>query len=207
MSLYWECIIKELSNKSLINLSEMHFTDGNLIILYAIHKNFSLTLPPHILERIEQCARLYQVILKSKPDSHKTIILVIAESHYSELIKKELINRYVNEEIIIIDSQSKRLSHAFDNVKKLLKQKVNPPYVYFVASVWQKDAFDSLVNTQQFKGYKIQFEGALDHRPVTEVEHDKSLEIPRKGKEHVKQAIKNKALDALLNYIFPEDHK
>jgi hypothetical protein len=207
MSLYWECIIKELSNKSLINLSEMHFTDGNLIILYAIHKNFSLTLPPHILERIEQCARLYQVILKSKPDSHKTIILVIAESHYSELIKKELINRHVNEEIIIIDSQSKRLSHAFDNLKKLLKQKVNPPYVYFVASVWQKDAFDSLVNTQQFKGYKIQFEGALDHRPVIEVEHDKSLEIPRKGKEHVKQAIKNKALDALLNYIFPEDHK
>ena len=133
MSLYWECIIKELSNKSLINLSEMHFTDGNLIILYAIHKNFSLTLPPHILERIEQCARLYQVILKSKPDSHKTIILVIAESHYSELIKKELINRHVNEEIIIIDSQSKRLSDAFDNLKKLIKQKVNKKYVYFVS--------------------------------------------------------------------------
>lgn len=185
----------------------MHFTDGNLIILYAIHKNSSLKLPPHILERIEHCTRLYQIILKSKPDSHKTIILVIAESHYSELIKKELIDRQVNEEIIVIDSDSKKVSHTFDSLKELLKQKMNPPHVYFVASVWLKDIFDSIVKTQQFKEYKIQFEGALDHRPVMEVEHDKSLEIPKKGKEHFNQAIKNKALDVLLNYIFPEDHK
>ena len=185
----------------------MHFTDGNLIILYAIHKNSSLKLPPHIIERIEHCTRLYQVILKSKPDSHKTIILVIAESHYSELIEKELINRQINEEIIIIDSDSKKVSHIFDNLKELLKQKMNPPYVYFVGSVWLKDIFDSIVKSSQFKEYKIQFEGALDHRPVIEVEHDKSLEIPRKGKEHFKQAIKNKALYMLLNYIFPEEQK
>jgi len=185
----------------------MHFTDGNLIILYAIHKNSSLKLPPHIVERIEHCARLYHIILESKPDSHKTIILIIAESHYSELIKRELINRHVNEEIIIIDSECKKLSQAFANLKELFKQKINPPHVYFVSSVWLKDAFDSLVKTPEFRGYKIQFEGALDHRPVIEVEHDKSLEIPRKGKEHFKQAIKNKALDMVLNYIFPEDHK
>lgn len=185
----------------------MHFTDGNLIILYAIHKNSSLKLPPHILERIEHCTRLYHIILKSKPDSHKTIILVIAESHYSELIKKELIDRQVNKEIIIIDSDSKKVSHTFDSLKELLKQKMNPPHVYFVASVWLKDIFDSIVKTQQFKEYKIQFEGALDHRPVMEVEHDKSLELPKKGKEHFNQAIKNKTLDVLLNYIFPEDHK
>jgi len=185
----------------------MHFTDGNLIILYAIHKNSSLKLPPHILERIERCTRLYQVILKSKPDAHKTIILVIAETHYSDLIKKELINRNVNKEIIIIDSDSKKVSSTFDNLKELLKQKVNPPYVYFVASVWLKEIFDSIVKTQQFKEYKIQFEGALDHRPVIEVEHDKSLETPKKGKEHFKQEVKNKALDMILNYIFPEDNK
>jgi hypothetical protein len=40
-----------------------------------------------------------------------------------------------------------------------------------------------------------------------EVEHDKSLETSKKGKEHFKQVIKNKAFDMLLNYIFPEDHK
>ena len=85
-------------------MSEIHFTDGNLIILYAIHNNSSLTLPSHILERIEHCARLYQVILKSKPDSHKTIILVIAESHYSELIKKELIDKQINKEIFSLSS-------------------------------------------------------------------------------------------------------
>lgn len=187
-------------------MSEIHFTDGNLIILYAIHKNSSLKLPPHILERIEHCTRLYQVILKSKPDSHKTLILVIAEPNYSELIKKELINRQINEDIIIIDSDSKKVSHTFDNLKELLKQKMNPPHVYFVASVWLKDIFDSIVKIQ-FKEYKIQFEGALDHRSVVEVEHDKSLEIPKKGKEHFKQAIKNKTLDMILNYIFPEDRK
>ena len=70
-------------------MSEIHFTEGNLIILYSIHKNSSLQLPNHILERIEHCNRLYQIILKSKPDSNKTIILVVAEPHYSELIKKE----------------------------------------------------------------------------------------------------------------------
>jgi hypothetical protein len=74
-------------------MSETHFTEGNLIILYSIHKNSSLQLPNHILERIEHCNRLYQIILKSKPDSNKTIILVVAEPHYSGLIKKELINR------------------------------------------------------------------------------------------------------------------
>ena len=54
-------------------MSEIHFTEGNLIILYSIHKNSSLQLPNHILERIEHCNRLYQIILKSKPDSNKTI--------------------------------------------------------------------------------------------------------------------------------------
>ena len=88
----------------------------------------------------------------------------------------------------------------------MLKQRINPPVVYFVGSVWLKDVFDSIVKTQ-FKEYKIQFEGALDHRPVMEVEHDKSLETTKKGKEHFKQVIKNKAFDMLLNYIFPEDHK
>jgi hypothetical protein len=188
-------------------LSEIHFTDGNLIILYAIHKNSSLKLPSHILERIEHCIRLYQVILKSKPDSHKTIILIIAEPHYSELIKKELINKEINEEIIVIDSDSKTVFRTFDSLNELLKQKINPPYVYFVASVWLKDLFDSIVKSKQFKEYNIQFEGALDHRPVMEVEHDKSLETPKKGTEHFKQAIKNKTVDMLLNYVFPEDHK
>jgi hypothetical protein len=117
-----------------------------------------------------------------------------------------LINRQINEEIIIIDSDSNKVSQTFDNLKELLKKRINPPVVYFVGSVWLKDVFDSIVKSE-FKEYKIQFEGALDHRPVIEVEHDKSIETPRKGKEHFKQAIKNKAFDMLLNYIFPEDRK
>ena len=165
-----------------------HFTEGNLIILYSIHKNSSLQLPNHILERIEHCNRLYQIILKSKPDSNKTIILVVAEPHYSELIKKELINRQINEEIIIIDSDSNKVSHTFDNLKELLKQRINPPVVYFVGSVWLKDVFDSIVKSQ-FKEYKIQFEGALDKRPTVNIEEDAKKEKLEKRFTNIKEKL------------------
>ncbi|HET9774901.1 MAG TPA: hypothetical protein VFP25_07950, partial [Nitrososphaeraceae archaeon] len=69
---------------------------------------------------------------------------------------------------------------------------------------WMKDVFDSIVKSN-FQQYRIQFEGALDHRPVEEVEKEKSLEKPKKGTEYFKGKMKNKALDMLLNYIFPED--
>lgn len=189
------------------SLSETRFTDGNLIILYSIHQNPSSSeLPSHVLERINLCERMYHVILRSKPDAHKTIILVIADSLYSGLLKKELINRGMDEKIIKIDSEPKKVSQSLDSLDDFLKKRVNPPYVYFIGSVWMKDVFDSIVKSN-FQQYRIQFEGALDHRPVEEVEKEKSLEKPKKGTEYFKGKIKNKALDMLLNYIFPEDKR
>ena len=204
--IFWECI-KRIIENTLFNLSEKRFTYGNLIVLYSIHKNTSLpNLPSHIVERIDLCNKLYNIILKSKPDGNKTLILIVADPTYSELVKNELINRGINKEIIIIDSDSKQVSQTFDNLKELIIKRINPPKIYFVGSVWLKDLFDSIV-TSQFKEYQIQFEGALDHRPVIEVENEKSSESPKKGSEYIKQTIKNKAIDMLLNYIFPEDRK
>ena len=149
---------------------------------------------------------MYHVILRSKPDAHKTIILVIADSLYSGLLKNQLINRGIDEKIIKIDSEPKKVSQSLDSLDDFLKKRVNPPYVYFIGSVWMKDVFDSIVKSN-FQQYRIQFEGALDHRPVEEVEKEKSLEKPKKGTEYFKGKMKNKALDMLLNYIFPEDKR
>ena len=188
------------------SLSETRFTDGNLIILYSIHQNASSSeLPAHVLERISVCKQLYDVILSSKPDAHKTIILIIADSRYSELVKNELINSGIDEKIIKVDSEPKKVSQSLDSLDEFLKKRINPPYVYFIGSVWMKDLFDSIVKSN-FQRYKIQFDGALDHRPVEEVEKEKSLEKPKKGAEYFKNKIKNKALDMLLNYIFPEQN-
>jgi len=189
------------------SLSETRFTDGNLIILYSIHQSPSSSeLPSHVLERINLCERMYHVILRSKPDAHKTIILVIADSLYSGLLKNELINRGIGEKIIKIDSEPKKVSQSLDSLDDFLKKRVNPPYVYFIGSVWMKDVFDSIVKSN-FQQYRIQFDGALDHRQVKEVEKEKSLEKPKKGTEYFKDKMKNKALDMLLNYIFPEDKR
>ena len=186
-------------------MSEFRFTDGNLIILYAIHQNPSSTqIPPHVIERINICKELYQRILGSKPDADKTIILLISDPIYSNLLKTELIKRGLDEKIIKIDSDSQRISHCLNNLKDFIKKRANPPYIYFVGSFWMKDIFDSIVKIH-FQEYKTQFEGSLDYRPLEMIEKEKELEIPKKGREYFKEKVKNKAFDILLNYIFPED--
>jgi hypothetical protein len=69
--------------------------------------------------------------------------------------------------------------------------------------VWLHDIFNSTV-VSKLNGYKVQFYGALDHRPVDEVEHEKTLDVPKRGVEYYKQQAKNKAVDVLLNIIFPD---
>ena len=47
----------------------------------------------------------------------------------------------------------------------------------------------------------------LDHRPVKEVEADKALDAPKKSLEHYKRRAKDKAIDIVLNYMFPEGNE
>ena len=189
-----------------IYMNDYHFTDGNLIVLYGIHNNQKSldNLPQYITERINLCYNTYQVILKSKPDANRTMILVFAENLSSELIVNELIDKGIDRKIIATDSNSKTIYQCFDQINELLKNKLNPPYVYFIGSVWLKDIYDSIILSKKFKKYQMKFEGALDYRSVNEVEQEKSLYHVKKNNEYYKNTIKNKAVDMLLNYIFPE---
>jgi hypothetical protein len=119
------------------------------------------------------------------------------------VVKEALLKGGVDEKIIVIDSGPKTIAQTFDRVLDILKTRVNPPHVYFVGSVWLRDIYDSVV-ISKLKGYRIQFDGALDHRPVHEVEKERGFETPRKNSEYYKKKAKSKALDMLLNYIFPE---
>jgi hypothetical protein len=187
-------------------MSGHRFTEGNLIILYAIYRGRSAdgrSLPDYMLERIKVCMDTLRIITRSKPDKHKTTIYVVVNPESAEVVKEALLKGGVDEKIIVIDSGPKTIAQTFDRVLDILKTRVNPPHVYFVGSVWLRDIYDSVV-ISKLKGYRIQFDGALDHRPVHEVEKERGFETPRKNSEYYKKKAKSKALDMLLNYIFPE---
>jgi hypothetical protein len=109
----------------------------------------------------------------------------------------------VKQDIIAIDTDSGNMAQTMDRVAEMIKSKPNPPFVYFIGSVWLHDIFNSTV-VSKMKGYRIQFYGALDHRPVDEVDREKALDVPKKGMEYYKQRAKSKAVDVMLNIIFPD---
>ena len=188
-------------------MSEYRFTVGNLIILYAVHSRNSFgdqdRIPDYISERIRVCLITHRVIEQSKPDGKKTVILVVGNQQDVEYIIERLAEAGVDKKKIAKDNLSKNVTQCFDHVVDLIKSKTNPPYLYFIGSVWHRDIYDAVV-ISRLNGYRVQFEGALDHRPVKEVEADKALDAPKKGLEHYKRRAKDKAIDIVLNYMFPE---
>ncbi|HEX7031908.1 MAG TPA: hypothetical protein VF172_02800 [Nitrososphaera sp.] len=188
-------------------MSEYRFTDGNLIILYAVHRgkasDGSDGLPDYIKERVKLGLETYDRVMKSRPDSHKTMVIIVGEQGPAEKVKQALIQGGVNPDIIAIDTDSQNMAQTISRVADMIRSKPNPPFIYFIGSVWLQDIFNSTV-ISKLKGYRTQFYGALDHRPVDEVEKEKALDAPKKGMEYYKQQAKNKAVDVLLNIIFPE---
>lgn len=188
-------------------MSEYRFTVGNLIILYAVHSQNSFRnqdrIPDYINERIKVCLITYRVIEQSKPDGKKTVILVVGNQQDVEYIIERLVEAGVDQKKIAKDNLSKNVTQCFDHVVDLIKTRTNPPYLYFIGSVWLRDIYDAVV-ISRLNGYRVQFEGALDHRPVKEVEEDKALDAPKKGLEHYRRRAKDKAIDIVLNYMFPE---
>jgi hypothetical protein len=186
-------------------MSEYRFTDGNLIILYAVHigRNADGSLPDYIKERVKVGLETYTIVMGSRPDKHKTMLIIVGEPEQAAKVKEELVRGGVDEKIIAIDSDSKDISQTVDRICGMIEKKPNPPFVYFVGSVWHHEILNSVV-LARMKGYRVQFYGALDHRPVAEVEKEKLLDQPKKGVEYYKQRAKNKAVDVLLNIIFPD---
>ena len=189
-------------------MSEYRFTHGNLVILYAIHRQTYLVgqnrIPDHVNERVKLCLNVQKIIEQSKPDGRKTVIWVVSGQHDGDYLLKRLGDAGIDEKTIAMDYLSKNVSECFDRVMRSVSDRTNPPYLYFIGSVWHKEIYDSVV-LSKLKGYRIQFEGALDHRPVKEVEEEKSLDAPRKGLEHYKRRTMDKAIDIVLNRMFPEE--
>jgi hypothetical protein len=186
-------------------MSEYRFTDGNLLIIYAIHKGKSAAdteLPDYIKERIKVGLETYGMIMRSRPDKHKTMVIVVGPAGPAEKVKQELVNGGIRDDIIAIDTDSRNMALTIGRIADMIKSKPNPPFIYFIGSVWLHDIFKSRV-AAKLNGHKVQFYGALDHRPVDEVEREKALDVPKKSIENYKQQAKNKAVEMLLDIIFP----
>lgn len=204
-------------------LSDNAFTYGNLILLYS---NFNyenvgpkpdsfrpsgqltyIDLPDFVKARITLCINTFDIIMKSKPDKFHTKVILIADSQFSQIIVNYLNQNGVSSQYIEQDNTSKSIESVLNNLNARINTLNNPPAIYFVGSVWQKEVFDSII-VSNFKGkLKVVFEGALDHRPYDLIQRDKLTEEPKKGSNYYKQRVKNKAIDSLLNYIFSNKKK
>jgi hypothetical protein len=168
-------------------MSENRFVSGNVIVLYCnfVKLESKEHLPEHIMERIAVCTRIYELIMKSKPDKSDTIIKVAADMDVGNIVKNDLLNNGVDESMIAVESSYNNIGH--------------------LSSYQQKNIFDKA--TASYKGYKFQFEGAFDKRPIEDVEEDAKSEKLSKKFTNIKEKGKNKMVDMLLNYIFPESKK
>ena len=116
-------------------MSEYRFTDGNLLVLYAVHSGKAPDggLPDYIHERIRLGLETYSIIMKSRPDRHKTMVMIVGEQGPSEKVKEELVKGGVKADIIAIDSDSKNVAQTLDSIYSMVSKKPNPPMIYFVA--------------------------------------------------------------------------
>ena len=188
-------------------MSENRFVSGNVIVLYCnfIKLESNKKLPQHIMERIAVCTKIYERIMKSKPDKSDTIINVAAGNDEGSIIKSQLSKNGVEQSKIVIVNSYNNIGHLFSILMSEIKKRPNPPVIYFVSSYQQKDIFDKVI--EGYKGYRIQFEGAFDKRPNEDIEEDAKKEKLSKKMTNIKEKGKNKMVDMLLNYIFPENKR
>ena len=154
--------------------------------------------------RINVCIETFNVIMNSKPDKLHTSIVIISKDDYVKEIKEKLIAGGISEQYLEYDNKSKTIESVFNSILTRITKLTNPPCIYFIGSVWQRDIFNSIV-TSKLKEYEVFFEGALDNRPYDVVQNEKHVEEPKKGYPYYKNKMTNKAIDALLNYIFPKN--
>jgi len=203
-------------------LSDNAFTYGNLILLYCNFDRGGLSnseigdesasntvpesLPDFVTGRIALCIQTFDIIMKSKPDKFNTSVILISKNEYARVITDHLIDGGISKQYIENDNNSKTIEAVVNNVLFRITNLSNPPTIYFIGSVWQKEVFDSIA-VSKLKKFKVHFEGALDHRPYEAIQNDKLTEEPKKGSNYYKHKLTNKAIDTLLNYIFSNKRK
>lgn len=203
-------------------MSDNAFTYGNMILLYcnfnedshhdgerdveSTNGNVDDSLPGFIMGRIDLCIQTFNIIMKSKPDKFNTTVILISKNEYARVITDHLIAGGISEQYIENDNNSKTIEAVIHNVLFKVTSLTNPPTIYFIGSVWQKEVFDSIM-ASKLKKFKVHFQGALDHRPYDVIQKDKLTEEPKKGSNYYKHKLTNKAIDTLLNYIFSNKRK
>lgn len=205
-------------------LSDTAFTYGNLILLYCKFNTENLpekdgedgdqdpkvsydSLPDFVKARIALCIQTFDIIMKSKPDKFNTTVVLVAKNDFSPVIRDRLITEGISAQYIEQDNNSNSIESVINNLVNRISSLDNPPTIYFVGSVWQKEVFDSIAVSKFSQRLKVLFEGALDHRPYEYIQRDKLIEEPKKGTTYYKHKLTNKAIDTLLNYIFSNKRK
>jgi hypothetical protein len=204
-------------------LSDNAFTYGNLILLYSRFNYENVgpnsdsfkpsgqiaysDLPDFVKARITLCINTFDIIMKSKPDKFHTKVVLIAESRFSQIMIDYLNQNGISSQYVEQDNISKSIESVLNNLSARISTLDNPPSIYFVGSVWQKEVFDSIIASKFKHKLRVVFEGSLDHRPYDLIQRDKMTEEPKKGSDYYKQKVKNKAIDSLLNYIFSNKKK
>src|SRR5919198_2632147 len=99
-------------------MSEYRFTDGNLIILYAIHSGRAADggLPDYVMERVKVGLDTFGMVMRSKADKHKTMVIIVGEPGPAEKVKEVLVQGGVKQDIIAIDTDSQNMGQTIDRV-------------------------------------------------------------------------------------------
>ena len=87
-------------------MSEYRFTDGNLLVLYAIYRGKPETngeLPNYVKERIKVGLETYGIIMKSRPDKHKKMVKIVGDPGAARKVKDEMVKSGNSRKIITID--------------------------------------------------------------------------------------------------------
>ncbi|HEX5519107.1 MAG TPA: hypothetical protein VFX18_01585 [Candidatus Nitrosocosmicus sp.] len=198
------CVLKEKHDAITTNNSSAKTSISQQNYINESSKNDASYLPDYIVGRINLCIETFNIIMGSKPDKFHTSIVIVSDNEHIKQIRSLLITGGISEKYLEYDDNSKSINSAFKNIMDRIVKLANPPSIYFIGSVWQKDIVASIISSK-LKDYKVFFEGALDNRPYDVVQKEKLKEKPEKGSSYYKRKMTNKAIDVLLNYIFPKN--
>ena len=102
---------------------------------------------------------------------------------------------------MVFDTTSKNVLQTCDSVIRFVKDRVNPPKIYFVGSAWQRESFDSTVSIK-LRNMRYNSKLHVDSRSVAEIDSENAMDSPKRGIQFYKKQAKDKAANLLLNLLF-----
>ncbi|MGN6346091.1 MAG: hypothetical protein ACTHME_00150, partial [Candidatus Nitrosocosmicus sp.] len=153
------CVLKEKHDAIATNNSSAKTSISQQNYVNETSKNDPSYLPDYIVGRINLCIETFNIIMGSKPDKFHTSIVIVSDNEHIKQIRSLLITGGISEKYLEYDDNSKSINSAFKNIMDRIVKLANPPSIYFIGSVWQKDIVASIISSK-LKDYKVFFEGA-----------------------------------------------